>query len=269
MPELDLSSVYAKLEWATTHFKAVDSEIDTWLNSGDNKLIYERNEDFTQHYLRAHMPGPRPDFQRWSLIIGDCVTNLRDALDHLIYAVASLPTSPSPDKREKACFLITSCEKDFWDWGKSKLASVPQPVRDAMLKVQPFNRPHVLLPPLLAVLRELANGNKHKILNMAITTPGIAKVELISKDAIEQPAQIGINRNDIEDGTTVFVFEVEKPDPSIYLKTADVALHVAIRHTPRKGSTEFGSDRTPYRILIQWLLDEVAIVLDLMVKAVP
>ncbi len=267
-PELDLTSVYAKLEWALTHFKAVDLEIDAWLHSGENKIIVERNEDATQHYLRAHMPGPKPDSQRWSLMIGDCLTNLRDTLDHAVYAIASLPTSPKPDKRDKACFLMTSRPEDLRDWGKTKLASVPDAVRDVIFSFQPYNRPHPVLPPLLLLLSELANGNKHRLLNVTITSPGIAQMEFISKAGIAQPATIGITTQDVEHDAIIFVFEVPIPDPSIELKSANATLHVAIKHAPREGQTEFGSDRTSYHRLIQAIADEVALALNALIAAV-
>ncbi len=263
--ELNLNSVYAKLNWAISHFELIDTEILAWLHSGNNEILYQRNEDATQHYLRAWMPGPRPDFERWSLMIGDCLTNLRDCLDHAVYAIAQLPTSPRPDKRDKACFLMTTNHDDFVNWGKTKLASVPTAVRDVMLNFQPYNRTHPILPPLLSLLSDLANGNKHRLLNVAITSPGIAEIEFVSKAAIAQPGKVGIVEGDVEHNAVFFVFEVETPDPSIYLKSAKLSLNVAIKHRPRIGDTDFGSDRTSYGALIRELIGEVAMTLDAMV----
>lgn len=266
-PELDLRSVYAKLEWATTHFKIVDAEINAWLYSGDNKILAQRNEDGTQHYLRAYMPKPKPDFQRWSLIIGDCLTNLRDTLDHAIFAIAQLASSPNQSKRDKAAFVLAADEAQFTAWSKTKLASLPDPIRGVVASFQPFNRPHPVLPSLLYLLSQLANGNKHRLLNVAITSPGIAEVEFVSAAALLQPGRVGIANGDIEDGTVFFVFEVEIPDPSIYLRSANVGLHVAIKHPARIGDTSFGSDRTSYKYLIQAFMNEVAAALDQLVAA--
>jgi len=132
-PKLDLASVKAKLAWARSHFDLVDGEISTWLNGNPHQLVYERNEQFTKHWFRVKIIGAVPDFQRWALIIGDCVTNLRDALDHLIFAIAQLDTSPRPEKRDKAAFIIADTLTDFKEWSRGKLVSVPDPVRKSVL----------------------------------------------------------------------------------------------------------------------------------------
>jgi hypothetical protein len=137
---LDVGSVNAKLGRARHHFDLVDAEINTWLDTKPYVPIYERNREHTKHWLRLKVNG-NPDFRRWGLMIGDCLTNLRDTLDHLIYGIAALPGSPNHEKRERAAFIIRSCQKDFTYNCRTRLASVPEAVRDAVLSFQPFNRP--------------------------------------------------------------------------------------------------------------------------------
>lgn len=149
MEGLDLSGVEAKYKWAQLHFEAVNSEISAWLDSDQNTIIVEHNEDFTQWYLQASMKGTKPNFERWGLMIGDCVTNLRDSLDHLIFGIAHLPASPKPEKSDKAAFIIRDKPESFAQDSKTRLCSVPQPVSEAVAKFQPFNRPHLYTPPLL------------------------------------------------------------------------------------------------------------------------
>lgn len=45
------------------------------------KFVAEVKHNGTQHFYRADRPPPDDD--RWGLIAGDCVHNLRSALDHL------------------------------------------------------------------------------------------------------------------------------------------------------------------------------------------
>jgi hypothetical protein len=45
------------------------------------------NPDFTR-YSFIIRELRRPAFKRWALIAGDCIHNLRSALDHLVYAIA-------------------------------------------------------------------------------------------------------------------------------------------------------------------------------------
>jgi hypothetical protein len=41
----------------------------------------------------------------------------------------------------------------------------------AMERMQPYNRPHQVLPPLLGILADLDNSDKHRLLNVFMATP--------------------------------------------------------------------------------------------------
>lgn len=262
---LNLATVNAKLAWARQHFKLADSEMDAWINSDPHRLLYERNQEFTKHWFRLKIKeGRTPDFVRWSLMVGDCITNLRDTLDHLIYAIAALPTSPNPGKRDKAAFIIRTDPENFAKGRRSRLCSVPDPVANAVLDFQPFNRPHPKLPPVLGLLSELANGNKHKLLNVVLTSPAVIDVQFDSKSVVRQEdALFQIYRGNIEDGTVICTFELPTPDPTISLNPkSKFGFHIAIKHTGMKGNASFDADRTPYRILLESMFDEVQVVID-------
>ena len=74
---LDLKSVYAKLGRAEEHFELLKGEIGPWTEKCSYHLPLAHNPQFTEHRLIAQQLGPAPDLLRWSLMIGDCVTNLR------------------------------------------------------------------------------------------------------------------------------------------------------------------------------------------------
>lgn len=266
---LNMTSVDAKLKWAIAHFEAVDEEISTWLKTTGYSVIPHRDANFTQFWLAAHMPGELPNFERWSLMLGDCFTNLRDTLDHAVYAIASLPNSPRPDKREKACFLTASCQREFDNWSKTKLASVPDSVRSTILRFQSFNRPHFVLPPLMALLGELANGNKHRILNVVMAIPGLSEAQFESVDSSNQEPTVYTPVTEMYDGAIVLLLEFKNPEPTMKLNFIDSALCVAVKHTARDGNKSWGSDRTPYNILFPLLLHEVATILDELRNSIP
>jgi hypothetical protein len=267
---LDLTGVRAKLAWSRHHFEIVDGEIDTWMKRNPYQIIFQRNDEFTKFWLRLKITDNTADFQRWGLILGDCVTNMRDALDHLIFAIAGLITSPNPDKAERAAFVIASDSGEFKKWSRGKLASVPDSVRDSILTFQPFNRrSNPRLPSLLGILAELANGNKHKVITVALTTPSMIDVELTGIYGISQEPTLDIYRGNLKDGDPVCIFEVPKPDPHLKLKAdSKVGLHIAIRHMKIEGNKAFDADRTAYRQLILALFEEVEIVIDTLTKLV-
>ncbi len=268
---LDLTGTRAKLAWAHHHFKIVDGEITAWLKGNPHELVFQCNEQCTKYWLRASRVGAVPDFQRWGLIIGDCVTNLRDALDHLIFAIAGLPTSPNRDKRDKAAFIITSDVGEFKKWGRGKLASVPDPIKDSVFSFQPFNRrSNPRMPSLLGILAELANGNKHKVPTVVLTVPSLIDVEFVSQSGVRQQSTFDIYKGDIQDGTVVCIFEVPKPDPQIKLvsNSSFVRFHVALKHKPIEGNTALDADRADYQGLVLDIFKEVEFVIDTLTEMV-
>ena len=268
MSALDTTSVDAKLAWARNHFQIVQNEVIAWVNSKPHEILFESNQEFSKFWLRVRLKGERPDFMRWSLIIGDCVTNLRDTLDHLVYAIAHLPSSPNPTKRGKAAFVIAPSLKDFNAWSDSRLISVPGGVKDAVLSFQPFKRqtvPH--LPPLLKVLADLANGNKHRLLGVVLATPGLIDVEFVTTSGIIQRPSFEIYKHDVRDGIPVCIWEFPIPDPQLQLKrNSKIGLHVAIKHNAADGNTAFDADRTVFTALLDMLFTEVETVIETLKK---
>src|ERR1039458_556639 len=70
-----------------------------WRNRNPYSISKERNEDFTRFYVVLHV-AEIPSLQDWTLIIGDCVHNLRSALDHLVYAIAMHESGQNPPPKE-------------------------------------------------------------------------------------------------------------------------------------------------------------------------
>jgi hypothetical protein len=257
-----LRGVYAKLSWARAHFHTMDAELQAWVKDDAHRIIYERNEDFTQHYLRADF-GSQPRHDRWPLMIGDCVTNLRDTLDHLIYAIAHLPGMPFPSEADKAAFIIRDAPGKFTKDAKTRLCSVPNVVRDAVLSFQPFNRPNGVRLPVLSLLSELANGSKHKLLSVTLLSPEKMDVEFISDSNVtHDPAPIAaLNKSGIMEGHPFFVVETV-PDPNFRMKSGEIHFGIAIAHSPLPGEASFDAGHTPYGIFLKSMFDEVEQVLN-------
>jgi hypothetical protein len=86
-------------------------------------------------------------------MIGDCFSNMRSALDPLVCAIAIADTGKNPPSFEKKLqFPITDCRSEFDDAviKRKQLGDIRDPVRTVFESLQPYNRPHKTLPPLLA-----------------------------------------------------------------------------------------------------------------------
>src|SRR5947208_6882158 len=97
----ELANCWLKIGRADEHTKTVTEEISAWLNSKPYSLTSHRNPEGREHRLIFHLDSGASPCDRWSLICGDAIHNLRSALDHLIYAVAvrEFKSDPPPNER--------------------------------------------------------------------------------------------------------------------------------------------------------------------------
>ena len=128
----------------------------------------EINDDRTciTLYLQERRIVPR-DF---GLIVGDCVHNLRSALDHLAYA---LPRAAGTDPRwEKwSQWPIFDDPNDFAGAAKRWLCGVDGGAVAGIETCQPYYRPNGPTRHPLRYLAELSNLDKHRVLH-GIALPG-------------------------------------------------------------------------------------------------
>jgi hypothetical protein len=97
----------------------------------------------------------------------------------------------------------------FW-----KIAGLSPNVRTAIQGIQPYNRPHPTLPPLLAILRDLNDTDKHQLLQLAVTRAlegGFYGVNLPRG----QPFAIDYHMGDIKRGTEIAAIILDRPTPDM------------------------------------------------------
>lgn len=108
-----------------------------------------------------------PDLDRWSLLLGDCIHNLRSTLDHLIYraAINVAKADPPPDEKILA-FPVRP--QDSWRLG---LLRQNGPFMAVFNGLRPHIRPEWKGLQPLTVLEELDNFDKHRTLNVMYAQP--------------------------------------------------------------------------------------------------
>jgi hypothetical protein len=262
-PELNLTSVYAKLDRAEEHFKAVDSEIKAWLDSGRYEAFFERGTQQTRMGISVLRTGPPPDLVRWSVIIGDCINNLRATLDHLVNAFAKVPYiyTPARDK-ERLTFIIIDDPSEFTKALNKTFGGLRPDYADALTLLQPFNRKHPILPPLLGIIRDLSNADKHRLLQVA--GAGVARVQgnLIHNATLGKKNYF-VNPDPIQNNDIICMIESSEPDPDLRLENVSGVVEISIWHGLRDGSTDPLERRTAYFTLLTMLIAEVKYVINL------
>lgn len=166
-----LDGIEAKLARADTHFEAVHAAVKAITETEPDMLPGEFDPDASEYLFRAQRDSREADWL--SPVIGDCVHNLRAALDYLVWAMTS-PAIRNSKHANKVEFPI------FWDgttYDKQagpKIRGVPDKASTVIKCLQPFNGPqcrpnfslaHPKDKPLWHLF-ELDNWDKHRALNL-------------------------------------------------------------------------------------------------------
>jgi hypothetical protein len=258
----DFTSTFAKLERAEEHFQLLDAEITCWRDLAKDSITFERGAYNTRIGVAVHMEGPPGNFLRWTLMAGDCINNARSALDHLIFAIGeheAVKYPASDHKRNQ--FVIADSPTDFDGEAKRRLKNIPVGVLSAIKAVQPFNRPHPVLPPLLRLLRKFSNADKHRLLELAQTGVMVTG-GTFSGDTSKGSKTVYVLPHPVSNNDIVCVIESEQPDPNLKLHNFSVSLDVCIWHDLRDGETNPINGRTGYGTLLMAILAEVRYVID-------
>lgn len=147
--------------WLKPHPYRVYSELDA---EGRNKLI-------KVEILR----DPPAEL---GLIIGDCLHNLRSALDNLAYDLArshrGVPLSKSV-ARESQFPIFKDCDQ-FLDKGMDQIRGIAPVCKTIIKGLQPYYRGEKFAYHRLWMLRELSNSDKHRVLHPTLLLPQAASM---------------------------------------------------------------------------------------------
>ena len=168
MSVLSLPGYQAKVRRAEEHLQAIQHSIRAWHDTHPYRFTRQSNADRTRHSIIARFDS-RPPIEHLSLLSGDCSHGLRSALDHLVYAIAVYESGADPPPNERRLqFPITDTAELFQDqvW---RIKALSTPVRAAIEACQPYNRRHKLVPPLLSILRDFDDTDKHRLLNVVVS----------------------------------------------------------------------------------------------------
>ena len=102
---------------------------------------------------------------RFGVILGDCLHNLRSALDHLVWQVALLDGN-TPDRNAQYP-IASKSERQFEDMAKRQLAGLNDRHRAMIKDTQPFHRGADAATHPLSMLANLSNTDKHQVVHTA------------------------------------------------------------------------------------------------------
>jgi hypothetical protein len=256
------TSCWEKIGRADHHIKTFKDELRIWVDSNPYAPIKKVNADGSRHSVIVNVTN-KPPVERWSLITGDAIHNLRSALDHTVYAIAAHESNQSiPPQGKKIQFPIISNPAIYPEMSKRyKIDTLSVDVQEAIKSVQPRNRLHVEAPPLLGLLAGFDDADKHRLLNVVMTNISDGKFQMLTKTSSR--IEPGHHFGSIKDGAEVFWFTVDPPNPDLqYYNVARIV--VSISHEPGPN----GRNYTEVTTMLDWLRDEVVFIINKVCSAV-
>jgi hypothetical protein len=168
-------SVELKLARASAQVRSLDEAVTSWAAANplvatcelrDGRLGFRVTQ---QEFLQ---PAPLDD---WGLLAGECVHNMRSALDNLAFALARLNRDP-PERPKGVAFPIYTEKTQFDKNGRRNIDQLPQPAALLVERLQPFQRDGSAAfgtpdRDALVLLQWLSNTDKHQVPSVVLIAP--------------------------------------------------------------------------------------------------
>ncbi len=170
-----LDGCYLKLDRAAEHIESFATESERFLAAKPFSITQRVNAEGTTRVYWFE-PTTEPP-ARLSLLIGDCVNNMRSALDRFAYQLSVLA-----DRQQRASvqFPIFTSERDFRDpqRGQRLMRDIRNPAARALLAdLQPFQSPSsVRGAHPLAVLDRLCSIDHYRLMPLARPHPVAVRI---------------------------------------------------------------------------------------------
>jgi hypothetical protein len=160
---MTLEGSRAKLRRAHEHFAALDADIGTFLEAHPYRVLVE--SPARNLYVVRLNETPRIPGEHWAVLIGDCVHNLRCALDYIAWLLAGGDPTDSETQ-----FPIFTTEAGWKARGQRCVRRMSSAAQAFIERGQPYNGPD---PPTAALngLRLLSDADKHKLLTVVAAVP--------------------------------------------------------------------------------------------------
>ncbi|HTV56667.1 MAG TPA: hypothetical protein VMI06_17350 [Terriglobia bacterium] len=170
-----------KLDRAREHLQAFEQEAEAWVKTKPYAIVDEPdpnpppqpigNAVVIQRRFRVTRVDPVPG--RLSLILGDCLFNIRSSLDHLaLYLAKNHTPNMTPTQIRGSEFPIFQKPPSRPE-ERRKIGYVAPAVRSVIMALQPYHRGNTYHTHPLWQIHELNNIDKHRMLTVCITSPSV------------------------------------------------------------------------------------------------
>lgn len=195
-----LPGVSLKVLRAKEHLDTI-REIDHQFASTDCEIVAKEDRDKDLGWLELQLPKPPIHI---SVIVGECLHNLRSALDYLVWQLVL--ANPPQEPTSRNMFPICSSPELFAEQLKrGRLNGVALQAQSAIKDLQPFgNAEHPL-----SVLDSLNNRDKHRNLNLTLAVA--SDLDLFWTRNGEVVTRTILGNEDVHDGARLVGYSLSHP----------------------------------------------------------
>lgn len=225
----DLTGVRLKLNRAREHIETLRSQTDTFIKREPAPFDFrtkrtprpDESVDYVLYAVVREKPPPA-----LALLIGDAIQNMRAALDHLVYELAT----PKGRRTKRLQFPIFTDECEFKVRGKEQISSITDDERALIERVQPYKAAHIASDDPLAILRKLSNRDKHRLLIPLITAAN-RRDSWVTSDNAEITITF-FEPGPVKHDAQIMAFTARPQDPAkeMYVNTQS-GLHIQLGNT--------------------------------------
>ena len=155
--------VLEKRKWAEHHLKLIEQSIGDFFNSDPYPIMSDGDPENGVYHACLVYPK-KLSVRDLSLMIGDCVHNMRSALDYIAWELAGASLTDT-----ETMFPIYETDVGFRKNGLRRIRNVrPDEAKTLIERLQPYNTRyggHVLA---LAAINKIDASDKHKLLTIAL-----------------------------------------------------------------------------------------------------
>lgn len=174
MSEL-VRSVELKLNRAGKQVQLLSDSISNWVANNPINMECKLRDGRLGFQVIQKEFAIAPPLGEWSLEFGECVHNLRSALDNLAFALARVSRDP-PEKPSRVAFPIYQDRAKFEKDGRKDIDQLPKAAAELIEKLQPFQRDGsqefgTPESDALVLLQSLSNADKHRVPSVVILAP--------------------------------------------------------------------------------------------------
>lgn len=159
-------------------------------------------------HWRLKIKEPYPE--RWPVLIGDILTNLRAALDHTFWAAAVLH-SGHPQRPQRVMFPIATDASAFARMSRELRPLVSAAFWELVEAVQPFHGGDQAHTSPLEVLRWLSNVDKHRAVHVVGRTQFDVGDVLVRSDPPLEVVEEWRHAGNVQDNAVVVRLKLRRP----------------------------------------------------------